>query len=397
ASLEAVRALGATVADDGLELVLTPPPELRADPDTVINCGNSGTTARLLAGLLAGSCVEVTLSGDESLRRRPMARIIDPLAAMGATIAASDGHLPMRVRGGRLLPFEYTLPVASAQVKSALLLAGLASRCAVTIRETAITRDHTEILLAELGEGLAVRKVRPVLVADPHDPRKRRQEMPEPFKREITLASRAVVRGGTVDIPGDISTAAFFFAAAAISGKTITVERVGLNPTRTGILEHLRGLGCRVDISERETVTGEPRGTVAVTGAPLGARRISGETTVELVDEIPVIAVMAAFAEGTTVIRDAGELRVKESDRLAAVADNLKRMGAKCGLLEDGLAIEGGGQLEGADFRTYGDHRIAMAFAVASLFLTGPSTLDDDECVGVSCPTFFDLLNQIRA
>lgn len=396
-SLAAAQALGVRVENDGLDLVLTPPAEIRVDPDTVIDCGNSGTTARLVAGILSGLPVEATLTGDESLRRRPMKRVIDPLMRMGAEIAADDGRLPMRVRGSKLLPFEYRLPVASAQVKSALLLAGLASKCGVTVREDVVTRDHTEVMLGHLGEGLTVRHIKPVLVPDPVDPRKRRQEMPEPFKTEVLLAPRAAIHGGTVDVPGDISTAAFFFAAAAIAGKTITIQHVGVNPTRTGIIEHLRAIGCKVEVTDRQTVSGEPRGNVTVTGGKLGARRISDEATVALIDEIPIVAVMAAFASGTTVIRNAGELRVKESDRLAAVVDNLKRMGVKCGLLEDGLAVEGGGEFEGTDFQTFGDHRIAMAFSVAALFVNGPSNLDDAECVGISCPTFFDILDQIKA
>lgn len=397
ASLRAVQALGVSVESDGLDLKLTPPLQITLDPDTVIDCANSGTTARLVAGILAGTAVEATISGDESLRKRPMKRVIDPLVRMGAGVVADDGRLPMRVRGSNLLPFEYRLPVASAQVKSALLLAGLASKCAVTLREDVLTRDHTELMIRHLGEGLQTRHIKPVLVVDPHDPRKRHQEMPETFKYEVTLAPRGCVHGGTVDIPGDLSTAAFFFAAATISGHSVTVEQVGINPTRTGIIEHLKATGSKVEISEKKTVSGELRADVTVTGGQIGPRRISGEATVALIDEIPVVAVMAAFGTGTTVIRDAAELRVKESDRLAAVVENLQRMGVKCGLIEDGLAVEGGGEFQGADFQAFGDHRIAMAFSIASLFVSGPSTLDDEQFVGVSCPTFFDLLNQIKA
>ena len=396
-SLAAVEALGVAIEQTDSRLVLTPPQRIEAGPDTTIDCGNSGTTTRLLAGILAGSGVEVTLTGDESLSRRPMKRIIDPLSAMGAEIAADDGHLPLRIRGARLLPFEYKLPVASAQVKSAVLLAGLASSCSVTVREETLTRDHTERLIEHLGSGIQVREIKPVLVTDPDDPRKRRMEMPEPFKKEITLSSRAAIDGGEVDIPGDISTASFFLAAAAIAGKTVKVENLGLNPTRTGFLDHLKAIGCQVEISGKTTISGEPRGTVAVTGGRLKARRIAGETTVDLIDEIPVVAVMAAFAEGTTVIRDAAELRVKESDRLSATIDNLKRAGVKCGLLEDGLAVDGGHEYEGADFQSYGDHRIAMACAIMSLFLIGPSSLDDDGAVSISCPEFFSLIDAIKA
>ena len=394
-SLDAARQLGVSVSQSDDILTLTPPASLTLDPGTIIDCRNSGTTARLLAGLIAGMNLEVNLAGDESLSRRPMRRIIDPLTAMGAELFATDGHLPMKVRGTKLLPFEYRLPVPSAQVKSAILLAGLASHCSVTIREDVVTRDHTETMLTAIGEGLTVREIKPVAIPDADDPRKKRLSMPENFKREIQLRSSSRVKGGFIDIPGDISTAAFFFAAAAIGESSVTIPNLGLNPTRTGFLDYLKSINCKVTISERTVISGEPRGTVTVEGAPLRARKITGETVVELLDEIPIVAVMAAFADGTTVIRDAAELKVKESDRLASIADNLTRMGVKCGLLEDGLAVEGGRELQGADLVSHGDHRIAMAFAIASLFANGPSTLDSPETVDISCPEFFDLLLSI--
>jgi 3-phosphoshikimate 1-carboxyvinyltransferase len=394
-SLAVARKLGVTVETTETGLKLTPPAQLQLEPDTIIDCGNSGTTARLLAGLISGTNLSVNLAGDESLSERPMRRIIDPLTAMGAELFATDSHLPMKVRGNRLLPFEYRLPVASAQVKSAILLAGLAAKCSVTLKEEVLTRDHTETMLSAIGEGLSVRDIKAVAIADPDDPRKKRLTMPENFKREIKLASSSRVIGGIVDIPGDISTAAFFFAAAAIGEDTITISNLGLNPTRTGFLDYLKSLGCKVTIADKAVISGEPRGTVTVEGAPLRARKITGETVVELIDEIPIVAVMAAFADGTTVIRDAAELKVKESDRLVAIADNLTRMGIKCGVLEDGLAIEGGRELQGADIISHGDHRIAMAFSIASLFASGPSTLDRSDIVDISCPGFFDLLLSI--
>lgn len=396
-SLKAAQQLGVEVEAFSDRLVLRPPDEFALSSDTVVDCGNSGTTARLLSGIIAGSEAEVTLSGDESLQRRPMKRIIDPLTQMGAEIFAEHDRLPMRIRGARLLPFEYRLPVASAQVKSAILLAGLASGCTTVVREDQVTRDHTEIMLQELGEGLEVRHIKPVLVDDPVDPRKRRMEMPEPFKKEVTVSGQARLLGGLVDIPGDISSAAFFFAAAAISGGEVTVENCGLNPTRTGFLDYLKACGCKVKIEDRATVSGEPRGRVTVTGGKLKPRKIQGETTVALIDEIPIVSVIAAYTQGTTIIRDAAELKVKESDRLAAVAQNLDRMGIKCGILDDGLAIEGKIELSGADFRSFGDHRIAMAFTVAALGAVGPSTIDDDTVVDISCPGFFDLLDGIRS
>lgn len=395
ASLDAVATLGVGVSKDHHQLSLTPPEVVSVPPDTIIDCGNSATTARLLAGIVAGLDVTVTLAGDESLSRRPMERIVEPLTHMGAEFFAEDGRLPMKIVGKKLLPFEYNLPMPSAQVKSAILLAGLASGCSVTLRETTITRDHSERMIEHLGGKLDVRETKPVLIPDPLDPRKKRVKMLKDFKKEIKLPPGTSLGGGTIDIPGDISTAAFFMAAAAISKKSLTIRNVGLNPTRTAFIEHLRLIGCQVDITDRETLSGEPRGTITVTGGVIKPRKIHGEQTVSLIDEIPIIGVMAAFTEGTTVVRDAAELKFKESNRVESVAYNLKRMGVKCGILDDGLAIEGGKELSGADFKSFGDHRIAMAFSVASLFLTGPSSLDDTSVVSASCPNFYEILQQV--
>lgn len=396
ASLRAAQALGIEVEriGDG-HLRLKPPAQPKAEPGTIIDCVNSGTTARLLAGLAAGSKLEIILSGDESLSARPMKRIVEPLTEMGAELIDTDGHLPLTVRGKKLLPFEYQLPMASAQVKSALLLAGLASGCSVTIREDLITRDHTELMLSHLGAGIEVREVKPVLQPDPVDPRKKRRIMPESFRKEIILGSRSRISGGEIDIPGDISTAAFFLALAALSGQTVTVTGVGLNPTRTAFIEYLKLIGCQVDIENRTVSGGEPRGDITVKGGELKARKIAGETTVGLIDEIPIVAVIAAFSEGETIIRDAAELRVKESDRLEAVAHNLRQVSVSCGVLEDGLIIEGAKEPSGGDFASFGDHRIAMAFAIAAQCATGPSTLDNADVVNVSCPDFFELLGQV--
>ncbi len=326
-----------------------------------------------------------------------MKRIIDPLTAMGAEFESENHCLPLRVSGKKLLPFEYLLPIPSAQVKSAVLLASLASRCSVKVQEQTLARDHTERMIAAIGEGITVRDITAMKVPDPDDPRKQRLEMPEKFKRETVLTSQAQIHGGKIDIPGDLSTAAFFMAGAAISKTMVTIENLGVNPTRTGFIDHLKAVGCTVEYDNKREVSGESRATVTVSGAPLKSRRISGEATVRLIDELPIVAVMAAFADGTTVIRDAGELRIKESDRITAVAENLRRMGVKCGILEDGMAIEGAKERMPADFESYGDHRIAMAFAIAAQFLDGPSTLDDDSVVGISCPEFFDLLESIRS
>ena len=394
-SLKAAETFGVTVASEKNKIILTPPSDLSGAGGKSIDCGNSGTTARLISGIIAGSDVEITLTGDKSLSARPMKRVVEPLTKMGAEFFSENGHLPLRIRGKKLLPFEYKLPVPSAQVKSALLLAGLSSRCSVTIHEDSFTRDHTERMISEIGEGIEYRRINPQPVDDPLDPRKKRMQMPELFRYEVKLNAQARLNGGVIDIPGDISTASFFMAAAAIGKGSVTIENVGLNPTRTGFIDHLKTIGSEIEISDKKIVSHEPRGTVTVTGAPLKSRKISGETTVGLIDEIPLVAVMAAFAEGTTIIRDAAELKVKESNRLEAIHHNLKLMGAKSALLDDGLAIEGQPELSGADFKSFGDHRIVMAFSIAALFLAGPSSVDDDSSAAISCPEFYDILGQI--
>ena len=395
-SLEAARRFGVEVESTSPDsFALLPPARVALEPDTIIECGNSGTTARLLAGLVAGTDQSVILAGDDSLSGRPMERIVDPLTKMGAELIDTEGHLPLTVRGRKLLPFEYRLPVASAQVKSALLLAGLASGCSVTVREDVITRNHTETMLAHLGAGIEVQEVRPVLQPDPHDPRKKRRLMPESFRKEIVLPSRSRIGGGEIDLPGDLSTAAFFFAAAALSRQEVTVAGVGLNPTRTAFLDHLKAIGCQVTITNRAVASREPRGDVTVRGGELKGRKIAGQATVDLIDEIPIIALLAAFSTGETVVRNAAELRVKESDRLEAIAHNLSAMSVSCGVLEDGLIIEGKSDPAGADFRSFDDHRIAMAFSIAALAAAGPSSIDDASAVDISCPEFYARLDQI--
>jgi len=394
-SLDAAQKFGVKVEKNKDGMILTPPESISLDENTIIDCRNSGTTARLLAGIIAGSDLIATLSGDDSLSNRPMKRIIDPLKAMGAEIYSDNERLPMKIKGSKLLSFEYRLPIPSAQVKSALLLAGLASSSSVTITEEILSRDHTERLLEEFGHGIEIRDIKPELVPDEYDPRKKRLIMPEDFKKEIILKSNSAIDGGHIDIPGDISTAAFFMAAAAISKQSLTINNLGLNPTRVTFIEHLKAIGCQISISEKQTISGEPRGNVTVTGSDLKARRILGENSLGMIDEIPVVAVLACFAKGTTVIRDISELKFKESDRLFAIAENLKLAGVKCGLLEDGLAIEGCSEFNGADFQSFGDHRIAMAFSIASLFAVGPSSIDDSSVVEISCPNFYEILNSI--
>lgn len=394
-SLHAAEQLGVRKVDTESGFILQPRASALSE-SPLIDCGNSGTTARLLCGVLAGlSGMQATLHGDDSLSRRPMKRVMEPLARMGADCFSETGTLPLRVIGKNLLPLDLDMNLPSAQLKSALILAAMGSSCSLTIREFVVSRDHTEQMVMALGTGLTVREIHPVLEPDPLDPRKKRQTRPEPFDREIRVSPGAAVRGGTVDVPGDVSTASFFWTAAALTGGSVTVEGVGLNATRTAFLEHLRQIGAGVTITDKTTVGGEPRGTVTVTGGALKSRRVHGAMIPALIDELPLVALLGAFADGTTIIRDAGELRVKESDRIAAVGENLGRMGVKVAVLEDGLAIEGKTEPSGADFASFGDHRIAMTFSIAALAASGPSSIDDPHCVRISCPSFYDLLMQI--
>jgi len=340
-----------------------------ATPHGPLDCANSGTTMRLLAGLLAGSRVSATLDGDASLRRRPMARIIEPLRRMGAHIDSRDGRAPLTVVGTPLQGRHHSLPVASAQVKSALLLAGLAARGPTTVVEPVLTRDHTERLLTAMGADLRV-DAGTVELRPSHRP-----------LRAIDLA-----------VPGDFSSAAFWMAAAALRpGWSITIDGVGLNRTRTAFLRILEAMGAAVHVELSQTDV-EPRGTVRVTGRPLRAVELGAEDVAAAIDEIPLVLVLATQAEGTTSVAGAAELRVKESDRIAGMAAGLRRMGASVDERPDGIKVRGPATLQGATVESNGDHRIAMALAVAGLVATGPTTVDDADCVAVSYPDFFTAL-----
>jgi 3-phosphoshikimate 1-carboxyvinyltransferase len=372
----AVEALGATVREEGAELVVAPPERLR-EPGDVIDCGNSGTSLRLLAGALAGVPGLSILTGDASLRRRPVRRVIDPLRHMGADLAARDGDRlpPLVIRGRPLRGARHLQEVASAQVKSALLLAGLAAEGETTVVEPERSRDHTERML--LGMGVPVRVEGLAVTVSPARP-----------------------RGTRVDVPGDISSAAFFLCAAAgLPGSEVTVRSLGVNPTRTGLLEVLAAMGAEVRRAGEREVAGELRAEVTVRSRDLVAAEIAGPLVPRLIDELPVLMVLATQARGRTVIRDARELRVKESDRLAAMGELLRAAGARIELFEDGCAIEGPTRLRGVPVRTRLDHRIAMSMAVAQL-LAGPAeevVLDDVACVDTSFPTFFQLLDSLAA
>ncbi|TMF09752.1 MAG: 3-phosphoshikimate 1-carboxyvinyltransferase [Chloroflexi bacterium] len=343
-----------------------------ATPHGILDCANSGTTMRLLLGLLAGSSIAATLDGDASLRRRPMDRVIEPLRTMGARIESRESRAPVVVTGTLLQGRRHTLPIASAQVKSALLLAGLSASGPTTVVEPTPTRDHTERLLRAMGTDVDA-TADGVVIRPSHQP-----------LRPIELA-----------IPGDFSSAAFWLTAAALRpGWSVIVGDVGLNPTRVAFLAMLRSMGCEVKI-EGPSGDIEPRGMVTVTGQRLRATVLKAADVAAAIDEIPTLLVLATQAEGVTSIDGAGELRVKESDRIATMAEGLRRMGAIVEERPDGVSVKGPTGLRGAAVESHGDHRVAMALAVAALVASGPTTIEDADCVAVSYPNFFTQLQEL--
>jgi len=340
------------------------------EPAEVLDAGNSGTTLRLMLGLLASHPDRFfAVTGDNSLRSRPMGRVIKPLTEMGATIwGRRDNSLaPLAIRGKALRPNHYHSPIASAQVKSCVLLAGL-------LTEPSLSRDHSERMLQAFGANLTV-------------------DQPN---RTVTVNGPATLTGQTVIVPGDISSAAFWLVGAAITpGSELVVENVGVNPTRTGVLEALQAMNADITLENERLVTGEPVADLRVRYGPLTAASFSGDLIPRMIDEIPILAVAALFAKGTTIIKDASELRVKESDRLAVMASELNRMGAKITELPDGLEITGGlSTLTGAEVDSYTDHRVGMSLAIAALRATGMTTLRRAEAAAISYPTFWDTLKQ---
>jgi 3-phosphoshikimate 1-carboxyvinyltransferase len=355
------------------------------EPINILDAGNSGTTLRLMLGILAshpGRFFAVT--GDASLRSRPMSRVVTPLRQMGAEIwGRKDGSLaPLAVRGQALRPIHYQSPIASAQVKSCILLAGLLTEGETIVTEPALSRDHSERMLRAFGAQVSV----------------------DPETCSATITGPARLHGQTVVVPGDISSAAFWLVAGAIvPDSDLTIENVGINPTRTGVLEVLAMMGADVTQENVREVAGEPVADLRVRYAgggdlaPLQACRIAGDLIPRLIDEIPILAVAAAFANGTTVIQDAAELRVKESDRIAVMATQLNRLGAKVTELPDGLEITGGATLIGTEVDSHTDHRIAMSLAIAALNATGATTIHRAEAAAISYPDFVPTLQQICA
>jgi 3-phosphoshikimate 1-carboxyvinyltransferase len=374
-TVNAMRALGIkieqpqpdTLIVHGKKRVLTPPKK-------EIDCGNSGTTMRLLAGLLAGQTFESRLVGDAGLSRRPMDRVIAPLCQMGANILAEGPEQtpPLRIRGGSLRGIHYQLPIASSQVKSALLLAGLFAKGKTTLEEPSPTRNHTEMMFNYF------------LVSTAKD-----------GERSVTVFGDQVPESRDFTIPGDISSAAFWLVAAAAQPRGhLLVREVGLNDTRTALLGVLLRMGAQVREAIEEVDQLEPRGIVEVTGVPLKGTVIQGREVPQLIDELPILAVAGALANGKTIIRHAQELRVKESDRIAAIAHNLRTMGAQVTEMNDGLEIHGPAPLRGARVASFGDHRVAMAFAIAGLFADGETIVQDAECIRESYPGFEAVLEE---
>jgi 3-phosphoshikimate 1-carboxyvinyltransferase len=360
-SATSVRVIGKSI--DGLQASAS-----------VLDVGNSGTTIRLMMGILAGTSFTSTLEGDVSIGKRPMDRVVKPLRQMGAKISGKeDGKFtPLTIEGSSLQGITYESPVSSAQVKSAILLAGLSAFGKTTVLEPATSRDHTERMLGAFGVQV------------------------DRLKKGVSIVGRQQLTSTRVIVPGDISSAAFFLAAALmVPGSTITIEKVGLNPTRTGIIDVFRAMGAEVTVEEQPESSGEPIGSITITCDELKGVEIGGDLIPRLIDEIPIIAVVATQAKGKTIIRDAAELKVKETNRISTTANELRKLGAKVEETEDGLIIEGKTSLHGAICNSHGDHRIGMAMAIAGLATDEGVVVDGAEAIQVSFPGFYELLKQL--
>ena len=373
-----LRSLGANISDlTGNEITIQGGLAKLQEPLDILNAGNSGTTMRLMLGILATqpNCF-FTLTGDRSLRSRPMSRVVEPLTQMGAAIWGRQNNnlAPLAIKGKKLRPIHYHSPVASAQVKSCILLAGLMSEGQTTITEPALSRDHSERMLKAFGADLEI----------------------DSDTTSVTIRGGNHLQGQSIIVPGDISSAAFWLVAASIvPDSELVLTNVGINPTRTGILDVLNLMGANITLENQRTVAGEPIADLRVRYSSLQGVEIAGELTLRSIDEIPIIIVAAAFAKGTTVIKDAAELRVKECDRLWVMATQLSYMGAKITERPDGLEIKGGSPLTGAAVASHDDHRIAMSLAVAALGASGKTVIKEAIAANISYPNFFDSLQQV--
>src|SRR5712691_4923936 len=388
ATLSCLRGLGVSLERQGNRISVDGKGLRGLRPSSLpLDCGNSGTTMRLLAGMLAAQDFPTILTGDDSLKTRPMKRIIEPLERMGAQIVSLDGHPPLQITGNKTLkPISYVLPLPSAQVKSCVLLAGLHAIGRTEIVEsTGLTRDHTERMLQWFGASIEIEN-----------------DNDETEARTCAVVGPASFSARDVRVPGVFSAAAFFIAAAALlANSEIEIEGVGLNPTRTQFLDTLRALGAEIDIGSKRDESNEPVGSIRVSGNLREdiekelSLRISGPLSAALIDELPLLAVVGSQLPAGLMIRDARELRFKETDRIAATAKNLKAMGAAVEEFEDGLRVVGAAHLKGATLESFADHRIAMAFSVAALLAEGESEIIGSECVSVSFPNFFAVLESV--
>ena len=377
ATLNAFRAMGVVIRDEGGHILI----EGRGlhgleEPSDIVDCGNSGTSMRLITGLLAGQNFFSVLTGDQYLRKRPMKRVLDPLRKMGAEIfARAGGNLaPLAISGRELKGISFESPISSAQVKSAVLLAGLYASGETRVIEPHLSRDHSERMLRYFGADLEM------------------------------LPNGAVIRGGReldgrdVDVPGDISSAAFFIVAALVTPDSeLFIKNVGINPTRTGILDILSAMGASLEMVDKREISGEPVADLLIKSSSLKGIEIGGELVPRAIDEFPIICVAAALAEGKTVVRDARELRVKETDRIAAMACNLRKAGVPVTETDDGMVIEGTGRLQDCVVDSFGDHRIAMSMLVGGLAAKEGVTVNDVDCIGTSFPNFIQLIEKVVA
>lgn len=373
-TMECFREMGVEIKQEGEEVQVRGA-GLRGlrKPGRVLDAGNSGTTMRILSGILSGQPFEAVLDGDASLRKRPMKRIIDPLTEMGADICSEGGFAPLRIQGGELHGIAYESPAASAQVKSSILLAGLYAEGETRVKEPFLSRNHTELMLRAFGADC----------------------MSE--GNTACLRPGRSLHGISIRVPGDISSAAYFLGAGLlVPDSEVVIKEVGINPTRSGILDVLKRMKAEISVENTHETAGEMAADLIVRSSSLVGTKIGGEEIPRLIDELPLIAVLAAVAEGQTVIRDAAELKVKESDRITLTVGMLKDMGAVAYATEDGMVIEGSGSLCGARIRTDKDHRIAMSAAVAGLIAEGETEICDPECVRISYPGFFDTLERLK-
>lgn len=377
ATLEAFRGMGVEVLDEPGDVLRIRGRGLNGlqEPQDVIDCGNSGTTMRLMTGLLAGQRFFSVLTGDRFLRKRPMKRVVVPLTGMGARILGRAGgeFAPLALKGSPLTGITHQSAVASAQVKSALMLAGLYADGPTTIREPHVSRDHSERMLRWFGADV------------------------RPFDGGVTLYPGRALQGREVTVPGDISSAAFFMVAALIvPGSELIIRQVGVNPTRSGIIDILRAMGGQIELLDQRECSGEPVADILVRASDLKGVEIGGALVPRAIDEFPVISVAACFAEGRTVIRDARELRVKETDRIASMCSQLEALGAQVEARDDGMVIDGGSELGAGQVSALGDHRIGMSMAVAALRARGSVTISETACTATSFPGFWELFDASR-